>query len=87
MKKTLDQHTEAADLRKRAKSRLAKNRKSRQVETAECTTHDEPLRLIQELQIYQIELELQNEELQKTRNEAEAERERYTDLYDFAPSR
>jgi PAS domain-containing protein len=85
MKKTLDQYTDAASLRKRAKSRLAENRKSQQVGTEECKAHDEPLRLIQELQIHQIELEIQNEELQKTRNEAETERERYTDLYDFAP--
>jgi PAS domain S-box-containing protein len=42
-------------------------------------------RLVQELQIHQVELELQNEELKKARDEAEAERERYLDLYDFAP--
>ncbi len=42
-------------------------------------------RLVQELQIHQIELEMQNEELKQARDEAEAERERYLDLYDFAP--
>lgn len=42
-------------------------------------------RLLQELEIHQIELEMQNRELQKARNEAEEAREIYRDLYDFAP--
>lgn len=42
-------------------------------------------RLVQELEIHQIELELQNEELRATRNELEAGLERYTELFDFAP--
>ncbi len=46
---------------------------------------DEMQRLIHELQVYQLELELQNEELRNSRTEVEKERERYTDLYDFAP--
>ena len=48
-------------------------------------TAAEKQRLVQELQIHQIELEMQNEELKQARDEAEAERERYLDLYDFAP--
>ena len=42
-------------------------------------------RLLQELQVQQIELELQNEELVTRRGELEAALTRYTDLYDFAP--
>jgi two-component system cell cycle sensor histidine kinase/response regulator CckA len=42
-------------------------------------------RLLQELQVQQIELELQNEELVTRRGELEAALARYTDLYDFAP--
>ena len=42
-------------------------------------------RLVQELELHQIELELQNRELQQARNEAEEAREIYRDLYDFAP--
>ena len=42
-------------------------------------------RLVQELQIHQIELEIQNEQLEQARAETEAALERYTDLYDFAP--
>ena len=42
-------------------------------------------RLVHELQVHQIELEMQNEELQQARFEAEAWLSRYTELYDFAP--
>ena len=42
-------------------------------------------RLVQELQIHQIELEMQNEELLLAQAEAEASRHQYVDLYDFAP--
>jgi len=42
-------------------------------------------RLVHELQVHQIELEMQNEELQRARNEAEVWLARFTQLYDFAP--
>ena len=42
-------------------------------------------RLLHELQVHQIELEMQNEELQAARNSLETLLEQYTDLYDFAP--
>ena len=38
-----------------------------------------------ELQVHQVELEMQNEELRRSRAEVEAGLERYTELYDFAP--
>lgn len=41
--------------------------------------------LVHELEIHQIELEMQNEELQRVQNELEKTRNRYSDLYDFAP--
>lgn len=51
-------------------------------------TEDDPRRLLHELQVYQVELEMQNEELRQ----ALAEQEKmellvgtYSDLYDFAP--
>jgi len=44
------------------------------------------LRLIHELQVHQIELELQNEELILAKEQAVAATERYTEIYDFAPS-
>jgi signal transduction histidine kinase/PAS domain-containing protein len=42
-------------------------------------------RLIQELHIHQVELEAQNEELRRAHVELEVARNRYADLYDFAP--
>ena len=42
-------------------------------------------RLVQELQVHQIELEMQNEELMRAQSEIAASREKYVNLYDFAP--
>jgi len=42
-------------------------------------------RLLHELQVHQIELEMQNEELRESRAHMEAALERSIDLYDFAP--
>jgi PAS domain S-box-containing protein len=42
-------------------------------------------RLVHELGTYQIELEMQNEELRMAQAELETSRNRYADLYDFAP--
>ncbi len=44
------------------------------------------LKLLHELEVYQIELELNNEELLVARNNAEALSQKYTSLYDFSPS-
>lgn len=41
--------------------------------------------LIQELNIHQVELELQNEDLRQARAELAEARDRYADLYEFAP--
>jgi len=42
-------------------------------------------RLLQELQIHKIELELQNEELRQSKADVVAGFEKFSDLYDFAP--
>ena len=48
-------------------------------------TEADTQRLVHELQVHQIELELQNEELRHARDDVEATMEKYSDLYDFAP--
>ena len=42
-------------------------------------------KLTHELEVHQIELETQNEELRRSYQSLEAARDRYSDLYDFAP--
>ncbi len=42
-------------------------------------------RIVQELRVHQIELELQNEELRRVQVQLDAARARYFDLYDLAP--
>jgi PAS domain S-box-containing protein len=67
-----------AELRRRAEVRLRDQQKGQRSKPG-------TQRLLHELEVHQIELEMQNAELQKTRDELEAALEKYTDLYDFAP--
>ena len=48
-------------------------------------SYPEVLRLVHELEVHQIELELQKEELEQAKIEIETGLEKYEDLYDFAP--
>ncbi len=67
-------------LRRRAEERLGARPAGPRVEATE-----DVLRLIHELEVHEIELELQNEELRRARDELEASVTRYSELYDFAP--
>ena len=71
----------ALDLRQRALARL---NSSTTVETAPRSAI-ETQRLLHELQVHQIQLEMQNEDLLHARSELEEVLLCYTDLYDFAP--
>jgi hypothetical protein len=43
-------------------------------------------RLVQELEVHQLELEMQNEELRQAQEALESSRNAYAELYDFAPA-
>src|SRR5512135_1642566 len=43
-------------------------------------------KLIHELDVYQIEVDMQNDELRKAQGEIERSRAKYVDLYDFSPT-
>jgi len=74
-----------ATLRRHAETRLRGERKARRARSGGKKAEAETGRVVHELEVHQIELELQNAELRKTRDELEAALENYTDLYDFAP--
>ena len=70
--------TAPAELRSQAEEQLKAKKRPPQSDV-------DTQKLIHELQVHEIELELQNEELSLARAEVEAGLARYTDLYDFAP--
>ena len=72
--------SEGTPLRKRAEKTVSKKRK-----VAEKAPSADKKKLIHELEVQRIELEMQNDELRKAQQEIEASRSRYVDLYDFAP--
>ncbi len=73
MKKT----ESAKELRRKAEEKIA----SQPVFNGEIDSK----RLLHELQVHQVELEMQNEELRQTQNNLAESRDHYADLFDFAP--
>lgn len=65
--------------------RLRAERRQLATQSLAPDTAPEVQRLVQELQVHQIELEMQYEELLLAQAEAQSSRAQYVDLYDFAP--
>ena len=73
-----------ANLRQRAEEILRDSARKTVVNTGQMSP--EELRwVIDELRVYQVELEIQNDELQQAQVELDAAREHYFELYDLAP--
>ena len=73
---------ESGELRRRAEEQL---KEARSPEAEPPPSDFEMRRLLHELQVHRVELEVQNAELSLSRDELEKSLERYTELYDFAP--
>ncbi len=72
-----------SDLRKRAEESLPK--RFPVPKDGSALSREEAERLVHELRVHQIELEMQNEELREAHNLLSESRDRLSDLYDYAP--
>jgi hypothetical protein len=70
-------------LRQKAEDLLKKKPSKTNLQLSEAET----IKLINEIEVHQIELGLQNEELIRANSAVLENAEKYTELYDFAPSR
>jgi signal transduction histidine kinase len=82
MKKQTVPITDATTIRQKAEDKLKKQQSKINVPVTEA----EILKLYHELQVHQIELEMQNKELVIAKEKAETAEEKYSELYDFAPT-
>jgi len=83
MKKQNISATRSTVLRQQAEKRL----KKKAITTSPLLSEAEALKLIHELQVYQVELEMQNTELERAKTQITQDAARkYTELYDFAPA-
>lgn len=72
---TLKEHAEA----------LVGTKKKQKSESLKTLSFEEMQELVEELEIYKIELEMQNEQLKETQIDLHNTKKRYFDLYDMAP--
>jgi transcriptional regulator with GAF, ATPase, and Fis domain len=73
--------TATAELRRQAEQQVRANT----TELPDPRTETETQRLLHELQVHQIELEMQNAELRQAQEQLELSRNKHVELYDFAP--
>ncbi len=78
-----DSKDKQSGLRRRAEEVLGG--KPSRTEDISTLSQEEVQRLVHELRVYQIELEMQNEDLRQAQVELEELKDRYLYLYDFAP--
>ena len=76
-----DKSGQAERLRKSAEEHLRKSK----AKHLESEVYGDMQKLIHELRVHQIELEMQNEELRKAQHELQASRDNYFDFYNFSP--
>lgn len=85
MSKKANTSVTTAELRRRAEAQLRERQRNQRSETGDPKSAADTQRLLHELQVHQVELEMQNADLQEARDRLETLLEKYTDLYDFAP--
>jgi len=81
MKQDPNPATETDALRQQAEARLREQR----VAASRRQSDADNYRLLHELEVHQVEMEMQNHALLELREQLERSLEKYTDLYDFAP--
>ena len=69
-----------SELRRRAEKLL-----SAHLSEPAALSPEEVQRLVHDLEVHQIELEMQNRQLREAQEQLGASRDRYADLYDFGP--
>ncbi len=72
------------NLREKAEAALSQELRVRH--EIEILTAEQARQLIHELRVHQVELEMQNDELRRAQEALEALKDKYLDLYDFAPA-
>ncbi len=78
-----DSRDRLSDLRRRAEAAFVNE--SGNVPDVSTLSSEDVQKLIHDLRVHQIELEMQNEELRQAQLALEESRDRYLDLYDYAP--
>jgi PAS domain S-box-containing protein len=82
MKKSQNILPDSEILRQKAEEQL----KKQQSKVSSLSSENDMRKLAHELQVHQIELEMQYEQLQQAKEESDSASQKYTELYDFAPS-